>query len=182
MTSIKQDLEYLSAGLDELEDYLVSEELYWRLSVHSSLPRLTIGTLLLADIKLNTRLQAGSNIQNLQALTTLLEATRFKWSAAWERKIKREFHARLDLWRNYLQDYFESPGTKSSEYVHQVQWRVILQLLSVESTTPPQEAFVISQLDENMIPFWLQGDFVWEPDLKRAFPEKEYWFLYGKLL
>jgi hypothetical protein len=143
---------------------------------------LTIGTLLLAGKKLNARLQAGTDIQNLQALTTLMETTRFKWPAAWERKIKREFHARLDLWQNYLQDYFESPGTKSSEYVHQVQWRVILQVLYLESTTPPQEVIVLSHLDDNMIPFWLQGDFVWEPELKQAFPEKKYWFLYGKLI
>jgi hypothetical protein len=181
MTTTIQDMEYLSAGLDELEDYLQSEELYWKLSVHSSLPRLTIGSLLLASKKLNIRLHSETDIQKLQELRTLLEVTRFKWPAIWGRKIKREFHARLDLWQNYLQDYFESPDIKSSEYGHQVQWRVILHLLSGEITTFTQESYVLSQLDRNMTPFWLQGDFVWEPDLKQAFPEKEFWFLYGKL-
>lgn len=181
MTTIKQDLDYLSAGLDELEDYLQSDELYWRLSAHSSLPRLTIGNLLLTCKKLNTRLHAGIDNTNFQELTTFLEGTRIKWRAAWERKIYQEFHARLVLWRNYLQDYFESPDTISSEYVNQVQFRVILQLLSYEITIPPQESFELSQLDSNLTPFWLQGGFVWELDLKRAFPEQEYWFLYGKL-
>jgi hypothetical protein len=181
MPSLAQDLAFIQAGLDELEAYLLSDELYWPLSGPAGLPRLTIGGLLLAGKRLSARSSSPADAARLSGLETRLDATRSKWRAAWENKSRREVHARLDLWQNYLADYRQSPETHCESYPQQVQWRVLLQLLSGEFKVPPKEVEILAELDKMMRPFWLPGNFVWELELALAFPEPEFWFLYGRL-
>jgi hypothetical protein len=60
---LKKDRAYLEAGIPELEDYLLSDELYWPISARGhNLPRLTIGGLLLANDRLEAR---GERIEAL---------------------------------------------------------------------------------------------------------------------
>jgi hypothetical protein len=117
----------------------------------------------------------------LTGLENRLETARARWRSAWERKCRREVRARLDLWRNYLADARQSPETLAQDFPQQVQWRVILNLLSNELTAPLPEAGALAELDTMLVEFWLPGGFVWEEELAGAFPEPEFWFLYGKM-
>ncbi len=160
MSKLDQDLQYLDAGLSDLQDYLLSKELYWPLS--ASLPRLTLGGLLLARQRLGPR--AASQAAQIEAL-------RSKWQTAWDAKASREVRARSGLWMNYLQDYRESPESHVSEYAQQVRNRAILALLGVES----------DPFDEAVKGMFISGDFVWESECAEFFPRDIFWFLYGKL-
>jgi hypothetical protein len=173
MPTLAQDLSYFQAGMESLEAYLLSEELFWPLA--GNLPRLTLSGMLLAGKRLEVRAEAGEWLP----LLTRLEAVRSKWRSAWERKAAREVHARLDLWKNYLEEFQQNldPGV----YSQQVQWRVMLQLLGGGLLIPPHDLETLNGLDEILKAFWLPGEFVWEADLSAAFPEPDYWFLYGAL-
>lgn len=182
MPSPEQDLAFFQAGIQELTDYLLSGELYWPLSLGAAnLPRLTIGGLLLARTRLRAHSISPAAQGDLATLEGQMNAVRTKWRSAWERKAGREVRARLDLWRNYLSDYRDSPEGHAHAYPHEVQWRVILQLLSSEFVLPPKELETLSNLDAIVKFHWLPGGFIWEADLATAFPQPDYWFLYGQL-
>ncbi len=162
MSKLDQDLRYLDAGLRELQDYLLSKMLYWPLSASRSLPHLTLGGLLLARQRLGPRADSQA---------AQIEAIRSKWRTAWDTKASHEVRARGDLWRNYLQDYRESPESYVSEYAQQVRNRTMLTLLGEES----------NPFDESLKGMFVAGDFVWESECAGYFPRDVFWFLYGKL-
>lgn len=162
MSKLDQDFQYLDAGLSELQDYLLSKVLYWPLSASGSLPFLTLGGLLLARQRLGSRADSQ---------TAQIEALRSKWRSAWDAKASHEVRARSDLWRNYLQDYRESPESHVGEYAQQVRNRAMLALLGEESD--PSDEFVKSR--------FVSDDFVWESECAQNFPRDAFWFLYGKL-
>ena len=176
MTSLENDRAYLEAGIPELGDYLLSKELYWPISARGyNLPRLTVGGILLAQTRLGAR---GGRIEKL---ATQLDALRSKWRTAWETKAGREFQSRFGLWNNYLADYRHNPEGHADAYPHEVRYRVMLQLLLGELSTPPHEREGLFQLDGILHASLSPGDFIWEADLQPGFPREVYWFLYGKL-
>jgi hypothetical protein len=176
MTSTEQDKAYLEAGIPELEAYLLSKELYWPISARGySLPRLTIGGLLLAQARLEAR---GEHIESH---LPRLYGVRSKWRAAWETKAGREVGARMRLWSNYLADYRQNPEGHADAYPHEVRYRVMLHLLLAELPAPPAEQNVLTQLDGTLRARLSPGDFIWETDLEAGFPREVYWYLYGKL-
>ncbi len=117
----------------------------------------------------------------MEDLERQLEAIHAKWRTAWQRKAKREYLARVNLWKNYLEDYSQAPDSQSDLYPQQVQWRVILQLLLQYPSISMEEIEFLRELDTIVKSSWLSGGFVWEPDVEAIFPEPEYWFLHGRL-
>ena len=176
MSSIKTDTVYLEAGIPELGDYLLSKELYWPISARGyTLPRLTIGGLLLAQARLEARRE------RIGSLVAQLDGVRSKWRVAWETKAGREVGARMRLWSNYLADYRHEPESHADAYLHEVRYRVMLHLLLAELPMPPAEQESISQLDDMLRTKLITGNFIWEAELGAGFPRAVYWYLYGKL-
>ena len=176
MTSVEQDKAYLETGIPELGDYLLSKELYWPISARGySLPRLTIGGILLAQARLEARRE------RIEFLVSQLDGVRSKWRVAWETKAGREIEARMRLWSNYLADYRHNPENHADAYPHEVRYRVMMQLLLAELSTSPAEQEGLPQLDSVLRASLSPGDFIWEADLQPGFPREIYWFLYGKL-
>ncbi len=168
------DVLYLKAALEELEPYLLSTELYWPLG-HPSLPRLTLGNLLLTRLRLKARglLSTAAEAQ--------LEEQRYRWRVAWEKKARQEFRSRLRLWQNYLEDYSETPCAWASNYPQEVRHRAILELLQADMATPLPETLLLKQLDDRLHAVFIPGPFLWEADLQAVFPKETWWYLYGKL-
>jgi hypothetical protein len=176
MSSVEKDRAYLEAGIPELEDYLLSDELFWPITARGyDLPRLTIGGVLLAVARLQAR---GTETESLVAQ---LEAVRSKWRVAWETKAGRGIKARMRLWGNYLADYRQNPEGHADVYPHEVRYRVMLHLLLAELPASPPEQKELTQLDSLLRVNLVSGDFIWEADLQPGFPREVYWYLYGKL-
>ena len=176
MKSREKDRAYLEAGVPELGQYLLSNELYWPVSARGyDLPRLTIGGLLLAQ----TRLEAHR--ERIEPLVTQLETVRSKWRVAWETKAGREFQSRFGLWSNYLADYRQRPERYADAYPHEVRYRVMLHLLQGEMSTSPPEQEGLIRLDGVLRTSLSPGEFIWDADLIPGFPPEVYWYLYGKL-
>jgi hypothetical protein len=178
MPTPDQDFAYFQAGAAELKDYLLSDELYWQLSVRDvSIPRLSLGLLLLARKRLEAQ---ARSFPGLESLDTQVEAVRTKWRSVWERKATREIYNRINLWRNYLADCRDGSSANVEAYSHEVRMRIILELLLAEipDLSVPESLIM---LDDTLRKCWLPGEFLWEREIAFSFPEKQYWFLYGRL-
>jgi hypothetical protein len=174
MSTLEKDSAYFQGGLDSLEAYLLSEELFWPLKANQ--PRLTVGGMLLASQRLKARLSFGE----WGSWSAQLDQVRLRWRSAWERKAGREVHARLELWRNFLDDVHRSEP-EAGMYSQQVEYRVMLQLLRDELTIPVSDLELVDALDERLRALWLPGAFIWDADLTGVFQEPGFWFLYGRL-
>ena len=134
MTSTEKDKAYLETGILELEDYLLSDELYWPITTRGfDLPRLTIGGILLTKARLEAR------HERIESLASQLDAICSKWRVAWETKAGRGVMARMRLWGNYLSDYRHNPEGHADAYPREVSYRVMLHLLLAELPTSSPE-------------------------------------------
>ena len=157
---MQKDKLYLEAGVPQLEDYLLSEQLYYPLGL--SLPQLTLGGILLSLRRLGT--QAAQ-------FEAQVEAVRSKWRSAWDAKSSREVKARSGLWMNYLSEYRDDPRAGVRLYSQNVRYRVMMSLLGkIEDDT---DVFLKSVFRE--------GSFVWEEECAPGFPRETFWYLYGTL-
>jgi hypothetical protein len=156
-----------------LQAYLLSNELYWPLG--ANLPRLTVGALLLAL----TRLEV-SQPDEADQLRVQVETVRVKWRSAWEQKIARETANRLRLWTQFLSDLAHAPEQNADAYPGEVRGRAILGLLLRELPNAPEKT-ALAEADTLLKARLLPAAFIWEAALQTAFPEAEFWFLYGTL-
>jgi hypothetical protein len=157
---MQKDLQYLSAGVPELETYLLSKELYYPIGM--SLPQLTLGGILLSLAK------AGNDALQFQAQ---VDAVRSRWKTAWETKSRQEVHARSELWANYLNEYRGDPRSGKSLYSQNVRYRAMLTLLG--QSTHEMDGFLKS--------VFIEGQFVWEANCELNFDRPSFWFLFGNL-
>jgi hypothetical protein len=170
MPSLDLDKRFYESGISLLADYLLSKELFYPLD--GNLPRLTIGNLLLVQLRLQS---SGMNEK-----TDQVELIRTKWHVAWEQKISREVHARFELWQNFISEYQASHENNADRYPVEVRHRTIIHILSKESDKA-SEMNLLSQLDDMLRRNLLPGGFIWEKQVESGFPQPEYWFLYGRL-
>jgi hypothetical protein len=158
--STEKDQQYLTAGVPQLQDYLLSGQLYYPLSM--SLPQLTLGGILLALRRM------GNRAAKFEAQ---VEVIRSKWGAAWDAKSSREVRARSELWANYLSEYRDDPRAGVRLYPQNVRYRAMMSLLGkIEDDT-----------DVFLKGVFREGKFVWEEDCAPNFERETFWYLYGTL-
>ena len=173
MTSYKSDISFILAALPELETYLLAEPLYWPLG--ASLPRLTIGGLLLA-------LKRASAFEPFDARQWQLkvDTIRAKRRSAWEKKALRELQNRLRLWSESLNEWRSAEAGRRADYTGEVRGRVIIQILLREVDASSEQA-ALASLDRSLRVYLQPGPFLWDETLAQHFQQDEFWFLYGKL-
>lgn len=167
--SASSELNYLRAGLGELKDYLLSDEVFWNAG---SSQQLTLGNVLLAKEYLDGegKLPAAEAKQ--------LAALKKEWRSAWEKKAEREFAARLRQWTQYLNELSEHPDRHASYYGTEARVRTLLELLAHEA---PGVRGQLTATDGALRSLTTSGDFVWGKDAEAAFPKGKYWFLWVKV-
>lgn len=187
MASATYELPYLQASVALLEDYLLSEEVYWSIGIQPPpgdppYPMLTLGGLLLYRVKAACRPLDYYNQMQLGNIKDQIDASRLRWRVAWENKATREYHSRLMLWRDYLGEYRRSPANNVNRYSYEVNRRTILNLLATEASgVPSAEKELLGALDKFLQSAFLPGDFLWEQECAEGFSKNSYWFLWGKL-
>ena len=187
MPDAEYDLRYLEAGLAGLNEYLHSNEVYWPLQLASlpgqpPYPQLTLDGLLLAAARLQARDLSIPEEARFSRLDSELQALRAKRRVAWEQKATRNFRARLTLWRNFLEELRKDPEGQADRYPYEVARRVQLALLAEDARERAQaEDDLLTMLDRILETLLAPGDFVWDAELARGFPQSRYWFLYGHI-
>jgi hypothetical protein len=188
MPSPEYDLRFMQAGNDLLEEYLMSGDIYWPIGVSAphgepDYPQFTLGRLLL--VRTRAQLTAGAPVQRaeFERLDRQMEETRSRWRIAWGKKAHAEFHARLTLWRNFLEEYRKEPAANYDRYHYEVGRRVLLHLLKDEvEELPLIEIEMLAGLDTLLKAAFAPGPFIWDLNLAPAFPQETYWYLYGSLI
>jgi hypothetical protein len=175
MNSPEKDRAFFEAGLPQLEAYLLSKELYWPSSVHTTdFTQITPGAMLLVRERLK-----GWRTPGLTEMSMQMDAIRLKWRAAWDAKASREVRARSELWKNYLVETRHASAESARQYPHQARLRVILSLLLEDLHESPSDE--LTALDKKLRGMLRSGSFIWDPSLEWVFPQESFWFLYGTL-
>ncbi len=181
------EFEYLHNALEELERYLLSDELFWpvlaRPSTGGSFLKLTLGNLLLSIKKLDA-LQEGRQLSRaeegeLRRIRTEIETVQRKWQAAWERKAEWEFRSRFGQWAHVLDDLKKDFERQAPYYNSEVRLRMLLDLLAGE--VGDTRGYDLTPLDAFLKGLLIPGRFIWPPELEPGFPEEDFWYLYGGL-
>jgi hypothetical protein len=111
----------------------------------------------------------------------LWETERTSKAAAIEAKAGAELPHRLNLWRAYLQDLAEKPN-EAAAYATEVRHRVIIErLLPFLRGSVGPGAGRLARADEQLRLRFRAGQFAWPPELKQAYSEGLFWYLYGGL-
>lgn len=185
--SVEYDLRYARAGLEVLEEYLLSGDIFWPLGINPPLgepsyPHLTLDWLLLARARLSGREMTGEEEAKVQRILSELDRYKTKWRVAWEKKARQCFHARTRMWSEYLNEYRDNPQEHADRYTYEVRIRAMLELLKDEDQIKNDaEMQLLVGLDGFVRSVIMPGDFVWETEVQDGFPKSEYWFLYGCL-
>lgn len=173
MNSPEKDKAFFEAGLQQLETYILSKELYWFSSSHTTdFTQVTLGAMLLVRERLK-----GWKIPGIQELSMQMDTVHLKWRSAWDAKAGREIRARMELWKNYLHEARHVPDEFARQYPYQVRLRAILTLLVDELHESPSDSIIV--LDAGLHRLLQNCTFVWDPALAWAFPKESFWFLYG---
>jgi hypothetical protein len=187
MPTFEYDLRYLKAGIDQLEAYLLAGDLYWPIGTNPPkgeppYAQLTPGGLLLARQRLESTAVSPTQEAEFARQAQHFEALCSQWRTAWGNKARQDFHARLKLWRNFLEEYREKPTAHYDRYHYEVGRRVQLHLLTTESADlPTAELDAVNGLDKLLRAVFIPGKFLWEEILRSSFPQKDYWYLYGTI-
>lgn len=187
MPSFEFDAGYLEAAIELLEEYLLSNEIYWKLNAGSppgepGYPSLTLGAVLLAEARLGARQLTAAQSQRFSHLIKEIEPIRSKWRTAWQNKAREEFRARLDLWGNYLEDFRRDPEGNIDRYGYEVNRRVMLAYLGEEAPEIPiVQKELLKGLDKILEGLMVPGEFIWDAELESGFPSERYPYLYLRL-
>jgi hypothetical protein len=171
-----QNLHFLKAGLEQLKDYLLSNEIFWNLSLPANYPQLTLGNLLLtaAELQAASGALATETSQQREFLADLAKQKK-EWRTAWERKAQKEFGSRLRQWVQYVNELVANGNHTPAHYKTDVRVRVLLELLAAEA---PALRGQLASPDARLKRLVADGDFIWDEEVKSAFPKSKYWFLY----
>jgi hypothetical protein len=187
MLSPEYDLRFLGAGIEQLESYLLSTDIYRPIGIRTSIgetpyPQLTLGNLLLAQKRAQATVQTQSQRLELNRISQELETSQSHWWVAWGKKANAEFKARLNLWKDFLEEYNQYPESNFDRYGYEVGRRVLLKILSTKvDKLEVADRETSSDLDRFLRTVFLPGDFIWEAKLAASFPETDFWYLYGEL-
>ena len=187
MPSFDYDLRYLQAGLASLEAYLLSKELYWTLHLtvpvgNPPYPPLTLDSLLLARVRVSGYSLPVIQEGRFSSLCTQMDAIHSRWRVAWEQKAGRSFRSRLNLWRDFLEEYGANPGEHADRYRYESRLRVMLHLLEEDAhPLAAAELDLLAHLDSVLKPCLVPGPFLWDAEQQKSFPAETYWYLYGSL-
>lgn len=181
---LEADWAFLEQALVDLQNYLLSPQLFWTLSGgfriggSAPLPSLTLGSLLLSLKRLGAYPWQGGLDETLDHMRERVYSVRDRWARHWREKIRKEIPVRLSVWGNFLREA-EEQGIRFAEYRSQVRSRVILTLLQNEGVIwEPEKTFELNVLDDLLFSLLLPGPFVWEAELENGFQKNEFPFLY----
>lgn len=183
MYEFKYLFRLIEAAEPELKSFLLSENVYWNLPVQPPAgmppyPQFSLGWLLL----FRRRLSAAETRPKWAQVLDQVDSIREQWRSAWSAKAAREFEVRLNQWTRFVNEYRAEPAAHRNRYRYEVQRRTMLALLQEEAgEIPPEQLSLLAGLDAAVRGNLEPGGFIHDPAFEGAFPQAEFWYLYGEL-
>jgi hypothetical protein len=170
--------------VSDLQEYLLSDVLFWQMQAPSYIPKLSLGLLLLTRAQLEAaqgRLSPAQQAE-VERATREMDAVLSKWAVAAEKKAGQELRSRINLWQGFLDEYRDDPHRYTGHYSDEVAQRVIAALLlrRFPRLADSTEAKRLGPLDSQLRGRLKDDSFIWPEEIQPAFPQSEFWYLYGK--
>ncbi len=187
MPTFEYDRRYIEIGLELLESYLLADAAYWPVELQPPsgeppYPVLTLEGLLLSRQRLLAYRGRLTDESQAAKLSLAMDTIHSHWRVAWEKKAKRAYQARLNMWRIFLEEYQELPETHADRYPYEVRLRAFLTLIEKDRGKIDTDAGEsLLALDNFLRAVLTPGNFIWGDEIKSSFPEEDYWYLYGNL-
>ena len=186
MDIFKKEIGYLTQALEELEDYLLSDILYFPLFVPGASNRFSKSVLTIGNVLLSLQILDNDQIpkelsDSRSNISKALSEVETRWKMNWEQKVKNEFRSRLFLWENFILDLEDEKNKASSEYITQVRHRVILALLMHKpGGFLPDQMSKLSKIDYVYNQLAEDTGFIWNRSMQPSFQKNDFWFLYKR--
>ena len=183
---LAEDLAILQEMAGQMEAYLMSETLFWAMQ-YSNMPKLTLGGYWLRQHRLTVlhALLTGEQRAELTAAIKTFETAVVDWTVRTEQRAHTELEARIRQWSEYLRDVAGDGAAATANYGARVEVRAIMAVLVSQLQQPPYKLDqsllkTILQQDKALRARWQSGPFVWPEAWQPAYPEPEFWWLYGR--
>jgi hypothetical protein len=171
----------------EMEAYLRSDVLFWQM-MKGGFPKLTIGGYLVRQHRLLALydLLAEGDQNQVDTAVTQFNQTLVEKIVRFEQKVHQELEARIRQWGEYLKDLQWEKAAAAANYAAAVETRVMMTAVTDKVGLPPYQldprlSERIALLDGNLRRRWQSGPFVWPEEWEPAYPQNEYWWLYGEV-
>ena len=181
-----QDLAILQEMAGQMADYLKSETLFWPMQ-YSDMPQLTLGGYWLRQHRLTAlhTLLTGEQQKQLSVSIKTFETAVSDWVVRTEQRAHHELEVRTRQWSEYLRDVVNGGSAVVANYSARVEVRAIMAALINQLQQGPytlDQSLVqpVLQQDKGLRARWQSGSFVWPDDWQPAYPEPEFWWLYGR--
>lgn len=180
------DLVIVEAMADELETYIVANELYRTLSLRTAEGNQTLqmtGADLLTRLY---RLQGERNLLSaadqarLDAVQTRVDNTIYSLRNRFQERLQREIKARLDSLKWFLDDCLADRQRCRVEFPFEMRNRQRIEeaLKMMSYQLPEAQQNFLRQIDARIRQVALPGEFLWDERWKAIFPPQPYWYLY----
>jgi len=181
------DLAVLETLADELEEYIVKDELYRTVRVSTpagdQMIQMSGGDLLTRLFRLSGERDKLSLDQQarLDSKRAQVEKTIYSLRTRFHERLAREVKARLDALSWFLDECASDPARGRGEYPFEIRNRQRIDVIVTElgSDLTPELKSQISRIDDRIRMMVKPGNFAWDPRLEPLFPRAKYWYLYG---
>ena len=189
VAQLNYELTVVNAMVDELEQYLKSDLLYWQLSpaarISPAPPMLTIGGYMFRAHRLReaAAILSTSKVEEIHQVEGRFTTITTEWKAATERRLDREANARLNSWQWFVDDCQQRRRSSVTYYATEAELRTIIELLLDDfpaSERMDAHRKRLAGLDRQFRQWFKLGDFVWQSSLQPIYPIDRFWWLYGR--
>jgi hypothetical protein len=181
---LEQDAQILTAMAAEMDAYLKSDILFWKMSV-GGLPMLTLGGYLMRQYRLLNLFDLLAEVQRRELETAVIQfnAAMADKIVRFEAKAHTEIDARIRQFEAYLHD-LRTRQITGVNYGTAVEPRAMITALVNKLQMPPYQLNArvpgrVGTLDGNLRQRWISGPFIWPEPWQPAYPSDEFWWLYG---
>ncbi len=136
---------------DQLEDYLLSDRLFWQISVETPLgtrqPKMTLGALYerIQYLEAHEKELGPNDRARLAKIRQAWEEAQKQFPEQWREKLRREFKSYMHNWKYFLEQRASNPERWAQEYKFEVRnrerARLVLQLLGPEAAADLMEEY-----------------------------------------
>lgn len=182
-----EDMAVVREMANELQDYLMGEEVYRTLVVVTSQGEERIqsscGDLLARLHKLDgqSKLLSQAQRDELVSIRRRMDATTKAMQSRYQVLMERETRARLNSLQWYLDDCEEDPKSCRVQYPFEIRNRQrIAELSKAQGDKLPADIqSETAAIDRRLRDMTASADFVWDRRVADVYPRGEYWYLYA---
>lgn len=181
------DLAVLATLADELEEYIVKDELYRTVRVQAptgdQMVQMSGGDLLARMFRLTGERDKLTPDQQARfdSIQAQVAKTIYSLRTRFHERLNREVKARLDALSWFLDECAIDPVRGRGEYPFEIRNRQRIDVIVAElgSDLTPDLKAQLARVDDRIRMIVKPGNFAWDARLESLFPRTKYWYLYG---